>query len=322
MLQSGNFGRLLEPGLRKIFFDSYRELPEQYSKVFRTETSNKAIETDYRMGGFGEWEKKDSMGQVKYQEPTSGQSLQYIHEEFASGFVVERKLIDDEEYREIKKMPAELAKSARRTVEAKSITVLANAFTANGYDGVPLINDAHPRLDKGMAVANQVSGALTDQNLKDALVLAREQVDETGMLIQMLPKLLVVHHQLEYTAKTIIGSANLSPNGDGTLAAGVSNAATDKNVIQNGLQVVVLDYLPALDKTTNAPATSSTTAGNTVYPWFVLDPTVAQLNFFWRKRLEFKNTEDFDSMQAKYRGYMRFSYGYSDFRGVIGSPGY
>jgi len=28
-----NFGKLLEPGLRKIFFETYNELPEQYSKV-------------------------------------------------------------------------------------------------------------------------------------------------------------------------------------------------------------------------------------------------------------------------------------------------
>jgi hypothetical protein len=55
--------------------------------------------------------------------------------------------------------------------------------------------------------------------------------------------------------------------------------------------------------------------------WFLIDPIVAELNFFWRRRLEFGNTEDFDTMQAKYRGYMRFSAGYSDYRGVFGSLG-
>ena len=28
-----NFGKLLEPGLRKIFFETYDELPEQYTKI-------------------------------------------------------------------------------------------------------------------------------------------------------------------------------------------------------------------------------------------------------------------------------------------------
>jgi hypothetical protein len=32
MLQQQQFGRLLEPGLRKIFMESYNEIPEQYSQ--------------------------------------------------------------------------------------------------------------------------------------------------------------------------------------------------------------------------------------------------------------------------------------------------
>lgn len=36
---------------------------------------------------------------------------------------------------------------------------------------------------------------------------------------------------------------------------------------------------------------------------------------------EFKNEEDFDTFVAKYRGYMRYSYGFSDWRGMVGSKG-
>jgi hypothetical protein len=97
----------------------------------------------------------------------------------------------------------------------------------------------------------------------------------------------------------------------------VSNAATDKNVIQNGLRVLVLNYLQPLDSGTNLPS-----AAGTAYPWFLIDPTIAELLFFWRKRLEFKSETDFDTDQYKYKGYMRYSYGYSEFRGVIGSPGH
>jgi hypothetical protein len=68
MLQQQSFGRLLEPGLRKMFMETYKEIPEQYSQVFQCTNSNKAIETDLRMGGFGLWEKKDSAGSVQYQD--------------------------------------------------------------------------------------------------------------------------------------------------------------------------------------------------------------------------------------------------------------
>lgn len=309
-IQQGNYGRLLEPGLRKIFFETYQEKPEQFSQVFKVQTSDKAIETDFRMGGFGLFEQKDSMGSVNYQDPTGTKALQYIHQEFASGYIVERKLIDDEQYNTVNKMSAALARAARATVETQAATVLNNAFSTNGFDGVPLISTSHVRLDGG-SLSNRLAtaygagaadGALSDRNLKAALIQARAQVDDRGILIQCQPTVLVVPPALEYTARTLVGGTNLSVLGTGLLSGGGSDAATAKNTLP-GLKIVVMDYL------------SSSTA------WFLLDPTVTQLNFFWRKKLEFKNMEDFDTMQAKYRAYMRFSVGYSDYRGIVGSAG-
>lgn len=304
MLQSANFGRLLEPGLRKIFMESYTELPEQYSQVFNVQTSNKAIETDLRMGGFGLWEKKDSAGAVKYQDPVDPQALQYIHEEFASGFEIERKFIDDEQYNQISKMSKSLGRAARATIETKAAQIFNDAFTVNGFDGVPLISATHKRLDGG-SMSNRLQalnggiadGALSDRNLKAALIQIRKQVDDRGILIQTKPSVLVIPPELEYTANTLLQSANLSAQGTGS---GMTN---DKNVIQNRFKVVVMDYLTS-DKA-----------------WFLLDPAVAELNFFWRKKLEFGQEKDFSTMKAKYQGYMRFSVGYSDYRGVFGSAG-
>lgn len=306
VLASQTFGRLLEPGLRKIFMETYKEVPEQYSQVFHVQDSKKAIETDLRMGGFGMWEKKDSAGSVQYDDVPDTKPLQYIHEEYAKGFTVERKLVDDEMYNQINKMPAGLSRGARATIETISANIFNNAFTTNGFDGQPLISTSHVRLDGG-SMNNRLStgqgagaadGALSDRNLKAALIQVRKNsVDDKGIKIQVIPKVLVVPPALEYIAQTLIKSANISAQGTGS---GMTN---DTNVLQSRLKIVVMDYL------------TSDTA------WFLLDPTVHQLNFFWRKRLEFKNTEDFDTMQAKYRGYMRFSVGYSDYRGVFGSLG-
>jgi phage major head subunit gpT-like protein len=304
MLQSQTFGRLLEPGLRKIFQETYSELPEQYSQVFNVQDSKKAIETDLRMGGFGMWDKKDSAGSVQYEDPTDTLPLQYVHEEFSKGFTVERKFIDDEQYGTIQKWTKSLARGARATIETNAASIFNNAFSVNGFDGQPLISTSHKRLDGG-TMSNQLAatdgagaanGALSDRNLKAALIQTRRQVDDKGILIQVQPKLLVVPPSLQFVAQTITQSQAISAQGTG------STYNSDKNTLPN-LRVVVMDYF------------TSNTA------WFLIDPTVAELNFFWRRRLEFSNTEDFDTMQAKYRGYMRFSAGYSDYRGVFGSTG-
>ena len=64
---STNFGKLLEPGLRKIFFETYDEIPEQYSKIYNVHTSNSATETDHGMGAFGDWEvRTDETSNVSY----------------------------------------------------------------------------------------------------------------------------------------------------------------------------------------------------------------------------------------------------------------
>ena len=81
------------------------------------------------------------------------------------------------------------------------------------------------------------------------------------------------------------------------------NDYNDRNVIQNSLGVTVMDYLDDADA------------------WFLRDSRLSETNFFWRVKPEFKSTEVFDTMVAKYRGYCRFSVGYSDWRGWVGNPG-
>ena len=62
-------------------------------------------------------------------------------------------------------------------------------------------------------------------------------------------------------------------------------------------------------------------AGGSDTAWFLQDGSRHELNFFWRVRPEFKWDEEFDTFVAKYRGYMRYSFGVSDWRGLIGSTG-
>ena len=60
---------------------------------------------------------------------------------------------------------------------------------------------------------------------------------------------------------------------------------------------------------------SSTTA------WFLLDKSNQLVNWFWRVRPEFKSDFSFDADAALYKVRVRFSFGWSDWRGVWGSKG-
>lgn len=303
-----NFGKLLEPGLRKIFFETYDELPEQYSKIFNMDTSTKAREHDWGMGAFGDWEKRVSqLDTVAYKTLSPGLDRTYVHEAFTQGFMVTREMYDDEQYRQMEKLPKAMARSGRAKVEKDAMIPLLRGFSADVggvgasaiYDGQPLFSDAHPLLDSAGVGKNLLTGALTDANLKIALQKMRQTVDEAGNLIQFKATRLIIPPALEDTAIRILQS---------TQAPGTQLNDTNKFLNGYGIEVVVMDYL-------------GLAGGGSDTHWFLQDASRHELNFFWRVRPEFKWDESFDDFVSKYRGYMRYSFGVSDWRGLMGSTG-
>ena len=55
--------------------------------------------------------------------------------------------------------------------------------------------------------------------------------------------------------------------------------------------------------------------------WFIQTDIPNGLTWFWRRRPEFTKDNDFDSENAKFKTTFRASSGWSDWRGIFGSPG-
>ena len=309
--QENDFGLLLEPKLRKVFYDTYKEVPEQFSKIYNVKTSKKAKETDYGVGAFRPWTQfgnkmstvADStlMPQIKYQKIHPGLERTYVHEEFASGFMVERKFVDDEMYDVIEKLPKDLARAGRYKVELDAVTPFNEALkatpTANIYDNKPLFSHEHPLVETknadGTTITvkgdNLIDGTLSADTLKAALLLGRKQVDEAGKLIVMSFDTLVVPPALEWLAMELTKTTGKP-----------GTELNDINVLKGSLNVIVWDFLTKEDAC------------------FIMDSKNHQANFFWRVKPDFQSEKDFDSLVKKYNGYMRYSYGFSDWRGFIG----
>ena len=202
-------------------------------------------------------------------------------------------------------MAKALARAGRAKVERDAITVLTNGFEGDsgafkGRDKKELFHSAHTLVDcSSKTCSNIVEGALSRETLKEGLKLMRTQLDEAGNLIQMKATKLIIPPALEDEARRILHSVQI----DGT-----NNNDTNEYLKSAGLEIVVMDYL-------------GEEAGGSDTMWFLQDGSRHELNFFWRVKPEFKNEEDFDTFVAKYRGYMRYSYGFSDWRGMVGSKG-
>lgn len=302
---SENFSKLLYPGLRKVFFETYDEIPEQFPKIFNVQTSNSATETDHGMGAFGDWEERTSeVDNVAYAKISDGGDVTYKHKAFTKGFMIGRELYDDEKYGQMKKMSKALARAGRAKVERDAITVLTKGFQGDsgafkGRDGKELFHNAHTLVDSEKTCSNLIVGELNRENLKAALKMMRTQLDEAGNLVQMKATKLIIPPALEDEARRLLHSTQVS---------GTELNDTNEYLKSAGLEIVVMDYL-------------GEEAGGSDTMWFLQDGARHELNFFWRVKPEFKNEEDFDTFVAKYRGYMRYSFGFSDWRGMVGSKG-
>lgn len=306
--QSSNFSKLLEPGLRKIFFQYLEEFPEQYSTIYNMKTSDRAIEREFGLGGFTDWTARaDNLATVAYQKLSGGRDRTYTHKAFTGGFIVERELYDDEQYGQINKLSTELARAGRAKVEKDAISLLVNAFSKDVggvgasaiYDGQPLLSDAHPLVDSVALGKNLATGALSQTNLQLAMKKMRGTLGEAGELVVMRPKKLIVGPALEYAARVILNTTQVQGNNN-----------NDINPIAGMLDIKVMDYL----------GSASTGIAATDAYWFIQADT-HEMNFYWRVKPEFKAMEEFDNFTAKYRGYMRYSFGVSDWRGIVGSTG-
>jgi phage major head subunit gpT-like protein len=290
-----NFAALMEPGLREIYYEAYEARPSCMEQVFTVTGSKKQTETDQRIAGLGAWNKKVEGADVTYEDITLADSVTYTHDTWEKAIQVTEEMIEDELYGELKKMTKELGRTGKIEVEDQSSDLFNNGFaTVTGYDGKVLFASDHP--DRGGAGGTQSNvasaSALSDATLKTGLIAVRKQKNEAGQLINAQADQLIVPDDLEFTAMEITMSA---------LKSGVTD--NDVNTIKGRVTVKVWGYL------------SSATA------WFLRDSGLAQNIFMWRVKPQFNSEVDFDSGNVKFKGRMRFSYGWSDWRGLYGNAG-
>lgn len=307
-----NWPALLAPGLRKIFHTRMRERGELFKRtdVFPTDTSDRAFEDYQGVGELGTqgWNQFDKAGRVTYDgfDPTWKTRLE--HRRFAQGIVIERELIDDNLYpgagipKSINQRVVKLADSAAVHREKSAAALFNNAFTDTGTDaegmpiagadGVGLCSTAHPHGPSNASTfSNEGTLALTPANVTATRLLMRRFTDDRGEQISIKPDTLLVPPELEEAA-VILNSTDRDPDS--------ANNAVNTN--KNRWTVVVWDYL------TDPNA------------WFMIDSILKSEHLVWLDRImpEFDSDGDFDTKQAKFSGYYRFSRGWDDPRWIYG----
>jgi len=289
------FGDFLEPGLRMAFFDAFGRKEMRYSDVFKLHNSNKRNEKDSYVTGLGLMPSKGEGVAVTFDDPSQGYDKTYTHQTFALGYKVTAEMYEDELYNLVDKWNSALATSAYQRIETDAANVLNRGFdsTYTGGDGLELFSSVHP-LVHGGTEQNELSTAadFSDTALEQAIIDIEDTVDDRGLLVGLKAKTVIHPTELQFDVAEVLKSVYRPYSADNEINA----------LVGKGLGSLCWPFL------TDSNA------------WFIQCED-HEMNFFWRRALNFYQGNDFETRDAKFVADMRYSLGWSDWRGIYGTEG-
>ena len=293
----------LEPGLNSLFGLSYDEYNREYEEIFSIEDSNRAFEEEVLVTGFGSAPLKSEGQGVQFDNASESYSARYTHDTVALAFALTEEAVEDNLYDSLgKRYVKALAKSMANTKEVKGADVLNNAFSSSftGGDGKSLIATDHPLSGGGSAANRATSMAdLNETSLEDALIDISGFTDDRGLTISVQATKMIVPSELVFVAERILNSNLRTGTSDNDL-----NAVKSTGVLPGGYSVN--HYLTDPDA------------------FFILTSVTDQgdgLKMFQRSAMETSMEPDFATGNIRYKARERYSFGFSDWRGIYGSQG-
>ena len=300
IITTGTPPKALWPGVKAWWGQVYQEHPEEYKALFDVESSKQNYEEEVQLTGFGLASVKSEGQSAVYDSEIQGFTTRYTHIAYALGYIVTKEEIDDNLYMSVsKKRAGALAMSFRQTKENVAANIYNRAFNATylGGDGVSLCSTAHPNTSGGTwANKPSVDVDLSESALEDAITAIHGLTDDRGLLIAVQPKTLHIARQNWFNANRILKSV-YTPG----------SANNDVNVIK------ATNALPG-----GIHMNHYFTAPNA---WFLRTDIREGMKFFERHSITFDQDNDFDTMNAKAKGYERYSCGWTDPRAVWGVNG-
>jgi len=141
-INTGNYAKLLYPGLNRLYGHKYGEHSLECAQIFEEKQSSRAYEEDLGITGFGMAAVKGEGNAVVYDTEQQGFLTRYTPVVYSLGFIITEEMMDDDLYDTVGQRRTEgLAFSMRQTKETVAANILNRAFNTSytGGDGSTLI---------------------------------------------------------------------------------------------------------------------------------------------------------------------------------------
>jgi hypothetical protein len=289
----------LEPGLNALFGLEYDRYENQHLEIFDTENSDRAFEEEVMLSGFANAAVKAEGAAVTFDTAQEAFTSRYTHETVALAFAITEEAIEDNLYDTIAtRYTKALARSMANTKQIKGANVLNNGFSSSfpGGDGKELFATDHPSQSGDQKNELSTSADLSETSIEQALIDIAAFTDERGLKIAARGMKLIIPSELQFTAERIMKSPARVGTADNDL-----NAIASKGMIPQGY--VVNNFLTDTDA------------------FFIKTDVPNGLKMFERAAMKTAMEGDFDTGNVRYKARERYSFGFSDWRGIFGSPG-
>ena len=290
----------LVPGLHALFGLEYERYNNEHEDIFDTETSERAFEEEVMLSGFGEAPVKGEGAAVIYDTAQESFTSRYTHETVALAFALTEEAIEDNLYDTLSsRYTRALARSMQTTKQVKAANVLNNAFNSSfpGGDGKELCATDHPTVGN-VDLKNELTTAadLNETSLEQALIDIADFKDERNLKVNAQATKLIIPPALQFVADRLMETPGRVSTSDNDI-----NAIRNMGMIPQGY--VVNHYLTDPDA------------------FFIKTDVPNGLKHFVRTPVSTSMEGDFETGNVRYKARERYSFGFSDWRGIFGSPG-
>jgi len=289
----------LEPGLNALFGLEYDRYENQDKEIFDTESSDRAFEEEVMLGGFANASVKPEGQGIVYEDAQETYTARYTMETIALAFALTEEAVEDNLYDKIStRYTKALARSMANTKQVKAANILNRGFNSSylGGDDKELLATDHPTLSGDQKNELTTAADLNETSLEQALIDIADMKDERGLKIALRGMKLIIPVNLQFNVERLLKSPGRPATADNDI-----NAVKSMGMIPQGY--VVNNFLTDTDA------------------WFIKTDAPNGMKHFVRAPIRTAMEGDFDTGNVRYKARERYVYGWSDWRGIFGSPG-
>ena len=284
--------------LEQVLFDEMPIEASPFGRILKVrDMGNRPLVRTTTVGSFGTVPIKAEGAPVTYEDMAAGYDATFQADTYELAFRATKEALDDEQEEVVSDAARALGSSMTYAYNIDHANLFNNGFssTTGAPDGVVLFSTAHPLIGGGTEQNALTTAAdLSTASLRTALNDVADTTDDAGKIIHWRPRILFVPVELKWLAMEMVGSTLRSDTADNAINA----------FKEDGLTVVSSPYLTDPDA------------------WFLLDePSRHNVRTYWREHPNVLHDWDFETSSMKVKIRARWRRGWSDFRGVYGTPG-